>query len=266
MRGTEPGLASADDVRLAASSGRLLRVAETASTNTLALDRALAGATLPLWVLADRQTAGRGRAGRAWQAAEGNLFASLAISPAEPPQRAGELSLVAGVAVIEAVRALIPTAHARLKWPNDVMIEQGKVGGILIESTSLGARRLAVIGIGLNLAAAPSDVPYAAALPDAVGPLDMLAALAGSLGRWLDRWNAGSGFAAVREAWLPAADPLGTPITVNAGRSRLAGTYAGLADDGALLLARPDGRTERITFGDVIVAPHDEDQPHEHAP
>jgi BirA family transcriptional regulator, biotin operon repressor / biotin---[acetyl-CoA-carboxylase] ligase len=309
MAGTEQRIASADDVLLAATPARLVHVVETASTNTLALDRALAGAPLPLWVLADRQTAGRGRAGRSWQAAEGNLFASLAISPAGPPQRAGELSLVAGVAVVDAVRALVP-GEARLKWPNDIILGRsgagrdatfvgrsgagpdallsgrsgaspdallsgrsgaspdataGKVGGILIESTSLGPMRIAVIGIGLNLAAAPADVPGAAVLPGAVAPRAMLAALARSLGRWLDCWDAGAGFAAVREAWLAAAGPLGTPITVNTGSKRLAGTYAGLDTDGALLLRTLDGTINRITFGDVIVAPLNEDQLHEPA-
>ena len=103
---------------------RLVHLPETDSTNAEAMRRALAGEAPPLWVLADRQTAGRGRAGRAWASQPGNLFASLLVSTSCPPALAGQLSLVAGVAAIDAIRRAAgqaPPAGLRLKWPNDIL-------------------------------------------------------------------------------------------------------------------------------------------------
>lgn len=154
------------------ASYRLLHLASTDSTNAEAMRSALAGERGPLWVLADSQTTGRGRSGRAWVSSPGNLFASLLIETVGPVARAGQLSLVAGVAAIDAIRdmgsmggppggplggPLAPGAGLRLKWPNDVLLGLAKAGGILVESSTRGAQegRVAVIGIGLNLASAP---------------------------------------------------------------------------------------------------------------
>src|SRR6185437_573813 len=139
---------------------RILHLRETGSTNADAMRLALKGEDLPLWVIADRQTAGRGRAGRSWVSPTGNLYASLAICCAAPIEKAGQLSLVAGISLFDAIRAttgLAPDAGLRLKWPNDVLLGLAKMGGILVESTSARGSPgfLAVLGFGVNIDNAP---------------------------------------------------------------------------------------------------------------
>ncbi len=241
---------------------RLLHLPETDSTNAEAMRRALAGAPAPFWIVADRQSAGRGRSGRGWASEAGNLFASLTVSTTCAPELAGQLSLVAGVAAIEAInRAAAQPAPAglRLKWPNDILIGAAKTGGILIESTTLKARgeRLAVIGVGLNLVSAPASLGHAATFLSAHGlslsPQRALCFLAEAMDDWLKTWNDARGFAEVREAWLKRAGPIGEPLTVHAGGGLVAGRFAGLDQEGALLVAGPDGIERRFTYGDVML-------------
>jgi BirA family biotin operon repressor/biotin-[acetyl-CoA-carboxylase] ligase len=242
---------------------RLVHLAQTDSTNAEAMRRALAGERGPLWVLADRQTAGRGRSGRAWASASGNLFASLLIETACPVAKMGQLSLVAGVAAIDAVRrAVLPapeTALLRLKWPNDVLLGSAKAGGILVESSARvgNGDRVAVIGVGLNLASAPTDLgpgaTHLAAHGLTLSPPDALCFLADTMDVWLKTWNESRGFAAVRSGWLERAGPIGEPLTVHAVEGPVAGRFAGLDDEGALLIAAPEGGVRRFSYGDVTL-------------
>ncbi len=242
---------------------RLAHLTETDSTNAEAMRRALAGEPAPLWVLADRQTSGRGRSGRAWASQPGNLFASLLVSTACAPAQAGQLSLAAGVAAIDAIRKaaapLTPPAGLRLKWPNDILIGAAKAGGILAESTTRnsGAERLAVIGIGLNLASAPGDLGRAATFLSAHGlslsPQRALCFLADAMDGWLRTWNDARGFADVRRAWLERAGSIGEPLTVHTGGGIASGRFAGIDEEGALLIAGPDGRERRFSYGDVML-------------
>jgi BirA family biotin operon repressor/biotin-[acetyl-CoA-carboxylase] ligase len=249
---------------------RLVHLPEVDSTNLEAMRRALAGEEGPLWVLADRQTAGRGRSRRAWASEPGNLFASLLVTTACPPAKAGQLSLVAGVAAIEAIRkagALAAGAHLRLKWPNDILIGPGKTGGILVESSRRGseAGMLAVIGVGLNLASAPAELgrgaTYLAQHGLPLSPREALCFLAGAMDAWLKTWDDGQGFALIREAWLARAGAVGEPLTVHASEGPIEGRFVGLDAEGALVIAGPDGRERRFTFGDVTLAnmPRDAD-------
>ena len=119
-------------------------LASVDSTNAEAMRRVQAGEPGPLWILAERQDSGRGRSGRGWSSEPGNLHASLLVTLAAPQPKAYQLALVAGVAVFDAITASVhPTMPGlSLKWPNDIMIDGTKAGGILIES-SLGSGRLA---------------------------------------------------------------------------------------------------------------------------
>lgn len=244
---------------------RLVHLAETTSTNAEAMRLALAGETGPLWVLADRQTGGRGRAGRAWASLPGNLHASLLLSTSCAAAKAGQLSLVAGVAAIDAIREagpLAPSAALRLKWPNDILIGGAKTGGILVESTR-GARAglVAVVGVGLNLAAAPADLGRAATNLAAHGltlsPNEALCFLAGAMQTWIATWDDGAGFARVREAWLARAGAPGERLAVQGAEGPIEGRFAGLDAEGALLIAGADGGERRFTFGDVSLGPDD---------
>lgn len=225
---------------------------------------ALAGEPGPLWVRAERQTAGRGRSGRGWVSLSGNLHASLLIRPRCAIADAAQLSLVAGVALFDAVRRLSAPgdpAGLRVKWPNDILIADAKLGGILIESTIVapGSQLVTVVGLGLNLAAAP-DVParpatHLAAHGLSCSPRDMLHALDSALWSWLSCWDDGRGFARVREGWLARAGAQGERVSVNAGGGPVAGRFAGLGVDGALLILDDAGRERRFTFGDVTLLP-----------
>ncbi len=239
-----------------------IRLSETASTNQDALRLALAGEKLPLWVSAERQSAGRGRSGRTWVSVAGNLHASVAISVAAPPALAGQLALVSGLALYEAVRAAAPPAKKmdlRLKWPNDLLIGAAKVGGILVESTTVGDKAgiIAVIGFGLNIAAAPDQLGRAVTSLCAAGietePETVLQNLAEELKVWLERWDNTRGFGAIRSSWMERAGPLGEHITFNSGQGPVHGTYQGLSETGGLI-AEVEGRRETITFGDVMLA------------
>ena len=232
------------------------------STNAEALRLASAGEEGGLWVWADTQQAGRGRSGRSWTSPRGNLHASLLLRPRVPLVTALQLSLLAGVAAHDAVSALAAGAGAapvlRLKWPNDILLNGAKFGGVLIESRA-GADKDApavIIGIGLNLAHAPADLARpVASLADAgvaAGPAQALAALAWAMAEWIAQWRNGTGFESIRGAWLERAKPLGGPLSVRLGAELVTGTFLGIDGMGALRLKTEAGE-RRITAGDVSI-------------
>ncbi|MEO8421864.1 MAG: biotin--[acetyl-CoA-carboxylase] ligase [Hyphomicrobium sp.] len=236
---------------------KLLTLDEVDGTNAEAMRRVLAGERGPLWISAARQTAGRGRSGRAWTSQSGNLFASFVTTLDCPPAKAGQLSLVAGVAVIDAIRRAGSVPGLRLKWPNDILVSTAKTGGILVESTSrpLHAGTTAVVGIGLNLVSSPADLGRAATFLAqhalALSPREALCFLAQTMSDWIGIWENGEGFARVREAWLDRAGPYGEALTVNAPSGPVTGSFAGLDDSGALLIDDAGGRQLTFSFGDV---------------
>ena len=243
---------------------RVLHLAETPSTNLDAMARAIAGEVTPFWVMADRQTAGKGRSGRAWGSLPGNLHTSVAHRFSCDQSHAAQLSLVAGVAIIDAVRALAtdqPDANinmVRLKWPNDIMVGDAKLGGILIETTSDFARGglVCVIGFGLNVVSCPDmdrKLAHLQQLGLVVTAERVQTALSVALADALDVWNEGFGFATIRARWLDAGLAQGTGIVVNAGNGVASGVFAGLDDGGALLMRDAAGRVAKFTFGDVTL-------------
>lgn len=242
-------------------SYRTVVLEEVGSTNREAFLRAEAGEAGPLWFTARRQTAGRGRSGRRWASEPGNLYASLLVRLACLPGAVPQLSLLAGVAVIDAIRQAaagsVPAA-LRLKWPNDVLIGQAKCAGILAESMSGHDAVTAVIGIGLNLAWHPTDLGRAAThLAEhgiRIAPDGMLGCLDEAMQHWLAVWGCGSGFEHVRSGWLDRAGPVGESCSVNTGTEQLEGTFRGLDANGALLMKDKEGRQRIIAFGDVMLA------------
>jgi len=225
----------------------LRSVAETGSTNDDLAALAEAGAPEGLWLRADRQSGGKGRQGRAWQSPPGNLHAStlVRLRPGDPP--APTLALVAAVALHEAVRPEAPTA--RIKWPNDLLVEGAKLAGILLERQGDAV----VIGFGVNLALHP-DLPdrpatsLEALAGRAPGPHAFLTRLAPIFEVWIGRWR-GEGLDPVRTAWAAAAHPPGTPIATGDAR----GAFDGLDESGALRLRLADGQIKVINAGDVFL-------------
>ena len=249
------------------SRHRIIELSETGSTNADAMRLALSGEVLPIWVIAERQSAGRGRAGRAWVSEVGNLYASLALTADSPRQKAGELSLVAGIALVEAIRAISPLAQTcglRLKWPNDLLVGPAKAGGILVETMTARGEPgfLAVLGFGLNIAACPAELGRATAslaqygiVTSPAGERREAEMHADQCEAWIAIWNNGQGFDCVRDAWMERAGAIGEAIIIQTTSGPVSGTYQGLAPSGALL-AEVAGRTETITYGDVtLIAP-----------
>ena len=236
---------------------RLLSHARIASTSDEAKSLAAAGAPEGTLVWAREQSQGRGRQGRAWASPPGNLYASLILRPDVQALVAAQLSFVAAVAVGAACAELAPDAAIGFKWPNDVLLAGRKMAGILLESEAQPDGRLAwlVLGIGINLATYPVNAAYPATALSATGadvaPERMLSALGHHFLSWHERWQQGRGFATVRESWLARAQRLGQEIRVRLPRAELAGVFAGLDQDGALLLQTQAG-ARRIDAGEVF--------------
>ncbi|WP_316243051.1 biotin--[acetyl-CoA-carboxylase] ligase [Jannaschia aquimarina] len=204
----------------------------------------------PVWVLACHQTAARGRRGRPWSMPEGNFAASLAWHPTGSPAEHGLRSFTASLALAEALEAFGVTGLT-LKWPNDVLRHGGKLAGILLESPAPG---LLVLGIGVNLAAAPEAVEAGAlspaALDGSIAPealLDVLAPAFAAREAQLVR----DGFGPIREDWLARAGGLGGPVTARLMTREVRGTFADVDEVGHLVLDTPQGR-QHLPAGDVF--------------
>ncbi|HEX5380581.1 MAG TPA: biotin--[acetyl-CoA-carboxylase] ligase [Phenylobacterium sp.] len=230
---------------------------ELDSTNAEARRRAEAGEGGPVWITALRQTAGRGRRGRSWDTAAGNLAATLLFVTDKPPAEAAQVSFIAALAAADLAETCLGPGVGRLKWPNDLMIHGRKAAGILVESGSRedGSLWLAV-GIGINLAHAPTDVERPAAAfaefmsapPAPRAALDILAA---RFEHWRALWAA-QGFAPIARAWTERALGLGAPCEARLPNQTYRGIAEGLDLDGALRLRLDDGAILRITAGDVF--------------
>jgi BirA family transcriptional regulator, biotin operon repressor / biotin---[acetyl-CoA-carboxylase] ligase len=242
---------------------RLEAHAALGSTNEAALARARAGEGGPLWITASRQTAGRGRRGRAWVSEPGNLYATLLLTDPSPPHRAAELSFVAALAVHDAMVALVASAapavapRVAIKWPNDVLIDGAKSAGILIEGEGASGGVVAVAaGIGVNCAHHPRDLEFAAtdlaALGLAVDPEGLFRVLSRTMLDRLAQWDRGNGFPATRSDWLQRAAGLGGNVRVLFGARELEGRFETLNAAGCLVLRLDDGTTQAIATGDVF--------------
>jgi BirA family biotin operon repressor/biotin-[acetyl-CoA-carboxylase] ligase len=237
---------------------RLVALDSVGSTNEEARRLAAAGAEDGTLVWAREQTAGRGRRGRAWRSPRGNLYLSLVLRPDCAPGEAAQLGFVAALAVGATCGGFVPPlTDLHYKWPNDVLLGGRKVSGILIESESDPAGRLAwlVLGLGLNVAAAPEATAFPATSLRDEGAGDLpvepvLEALARHFLAWTDRWLA-DGFAPVRAAWKRRAWRLGEEIHARLPNDELRGRFEDLDETGALVLETAAG-PRRITAGEVF--------------
>ena len=230
-----------------------LVLGETPSTNAEALRRA---PVRPTWFLALKQTAPRGSRGRAWITQSGNFAATLALPDPGPPEEASRHAFAAGLALHDALSRLTgrPRAFA-LKWPNDVLMEGGKLAGILLERD-----RVLAIGFGVNLAAAPAreEVRPGSTRPVALAPMARIApeALLDALAPAFAARDAErrAGFETIRRAWLARAAQLGQTVTARTLREAHRGVFETIDDLGCLILRTPGGRL-RVSSADVFFEP-----------
>jgi BirA family biotin operon repressor/biotin-[acetyl-CoA-carboxylase] ligase len=240
-----------------AAGARLVVHGTIDSTNAELLRLARAGERGPLWVVARRQSAGRGRRGRTWVSEPGNLYASLLLTDPAPPERAPELSFVGALALHDAIAGRIPglAARLKLKWPNDLLIDRHKFAGILVE----GEGAAVVAGFGVNCIHHPAGVAYPATDLAAAGvratPEGVFMPLSAAMVVRLGEWGRGAGFAQIRADWLKRAAGLGKPTTIALLEGERSGIFEGIDDRGCLLLRLADGTIQAIAAGDVLAGP-----------
>lgn len=234
------------------------------STNVQAMTLAGDARFDSAWICAREQLAGKGRSGRVWRSAKGNLFSSFLFRPGCDLDTVLQLPIVAAVACRSAVANAL--AHAgvisdlqavQVKWPNDILLRGDKVGGILIETQHVKGVVWVVIGIGLNLASVPENVDQPvtclASHGCAMSQEQGLELLSQEMSQALHIWEAGAGFDRIRELWMRYAAYLGCEMEgLDGSGASIAGTFVGLDAQGALLLKSSTG-LETITYGDVTV-------------
>ncbi len=231
------------------------------STSAEAKRLAGGGASHGAVIWAKRQTAGRGRMGREWVSAEGNLFVTVLLSPPVALDECPQLSFVAALAVADTLDGIVPDPSlVRCKWPNDVLIAGKKIAGILLESFTtkelVTERQWIAVGVGINVDSYPEHVLFPATSLTESG-VELISAKI-VLSRFThhfvaryDEWVAG-GFASIRKAWQAKAYQINQPVEVIVGEDRLSGIFAGVDDRGQLLLKTEAKKPQAILAGDVF--------------
>lgn len=213
----------------------------------------------PTWIMGRRQTKGRGRQGRVWTQPAGNLGATLIYRPEASPAEAARRTFMASNALFEALAIYVDRSKLSLKWPNDVLLNGGKVAGILLESSGGGPFvDWLSVGFGVNLREAPPSEPDAAFAPvsllgeggEAVAPEVFLSVLAGAWATQDGKLRA-FGFARIRDDWLRHAARLGETITARTAREEITGMFDTIDDEGNLVLITGKG-PRAIAAADVF--------------
>ena len=234
---------------------RVHRFAEIDSTNRFLLDRARAGAPDRTVAVADHQTAGRGRLGRTWEARPGSsLLVSVLLRPVADPGRIGRSAAAVGLALADAL-AEVAGVDARLKWPNDLVVADAKLAGVLAESDLVGGEvRAVVVGAGCNLradAVQPELAGVATACETVAGRAPDRDALLDAFLAALDHHLAAPD--ALADAVRARSATLGRRVRVDLGADRvIEGRAVDLADSGALVVRSDDGTETTVAVGDVV--------------
>lgn len=235
----------------------LIRLDDVPSTMSEAAARA-PSITKPTWITAHRQTAARGRRGRTWQNPKGNLAATLVLKPNAAPQDAALRAFTASLALYHALADVVPSDQLALKWPNDVLLANRKVAGILLESAGTGARvDWLAIGIGVNVVASPDADADAAFAPISLAEFgvedtatDLLTRLAHQTTAFETTLTT-EGFAPIRKAWLDRAAKIGETITARTTQDTFTGVFDTIDDTGQLVLSGAKGQVV-VPAGDVF--------------
>lgn len=243
----------------------LLSYDELDSTNEEARRLAEGGGSHGAVIWAKRQTAGRGRMGRLWVSTEGNLFCSILLAPNCTHELSAQLSFVAAVAAAETLESIIPDSEEiRCKWPNDILLGDKKIAGILLESfetaditaASNKMVRWVVVGVGINVDSCPAstDIPATYLKKAGVEIISAKIVLSRFIHHFITEYDvwAKTGFAPIRKKWLKYAFRIGKPIEVRLPKVTHTGIFEGIDTSGQLLL-KPNGRRRvAISAGDVF--------------
>ncbi len=261
---SSPDLLRVDDIRTGLRTrtvGKAVHLLqETGSTNTVAMELAAGGAQEGTVVIAEAQTAGRGRLGRKWISPKGNLYLSVIFRPAVPVYKAPLITLMGAVAAATAIRSFCKLP-AVIKWPNDIQLSSKKAGGLLTEMSAEPDRiRHIVLGIGLDVnmdpAALPPDVrsistTVAAEVGERIDRTGLLRELLRELDRWYAVFRDKSG--AVLDEWRALNCTLGSRVSVNEAGMSFTGEARDIDIEGRLLVRLDDGTDRTVNAGDVTL-------------
>lgn len=234
---------------------RLHPVEETDSTNEDVKKAAVLGEAEGLVVRALRQTGGKGRQGRVWFSPEGNLYVSLLLRPNCAAQTASFYAFVAAMAVYDVVRDFVPVRKVAVKWPNDVLVEDKKICGILVEAAPIEDDKIPwlVVGTGINIASFPENPLYPATSLAAEGAKTSVDEVLQTYLRHFERWRqvlATKGFDALREAWLERAKK--GRLKTHCGSETISGEFVDMDRFGRLVLSLDNGEIRSFSSGDVL--------------
>lgn len=237
---------------------RHLALEQTISTNTLCLDYAAAGEEGNLWITAEMQSGGKGSRGRDWQSQRGNLFASLLLANPSEKSRLADLTFIAALSVRAAIQKFSNSKNTiELKWPNDVMLNDRKCSGILLESVHHQDRSYVVVGIGINCQHFPAETLHPSTSLFAEGievsSSTLFKTLTKTMASYLSLWKHGHNFSAIRDLWLDCAYNLGQKISVLIpGENATEGHFASIDENGYMLLELNDGSLRQISTADIF--------------
>lgn len=247
---------------------KIITLDEANSTNQQLREEARTGAKHGTVLWARKQTEGRGRNGRSWESPAGGLYASLLLRPGKNPAQIAQLSFVAAVSAHKALASILcdgvasgevraADADIRLKWPNDILLNGRKLGGILLESSIEGGKvDWVILGLGVNIERYPEGCEFPATSLAAAGVTGISAKIV--LSRFLYSfaedyavWSR-EGFTPFRQLWLHQASFLGELIQARTESGTQEGIFEDLDEEGALVLRTRQGEIHRITCGDVF--------------
>jgi BirA family biotin operon repressor/biotin-[acetyl-CoA-carboxylase] ligase len=235
------------------------------STNFEAKRLAGGGASHGAVIWARRQTAGRGRLGREWVSADGNLFTTVLLNPTVDLEKCSQLSFVAALAVADTLEGILPEASKiTCKWPNDVLVDGKKISGVLLESFTtkelVSTRQWIAVGVGVNVDNFPEHVMYpATCLRDAgvelISAKIVLSRFIHNFIHRYDEWEA-KGFAPILKAWTSRAHQMGKLVEVIVGDDKVTGVFEGVDASGCMLLRDKKKNVTPISAGDVFYKEH----------
>ncbi|WP_182417237.1 biotin--[acetyl-CoA-carboxylase] ligase [Bartonella sp. HY038] len=233
------------------------------STNQLATEFAKNGDQGKLWIVADEQLAGRGRRGRQWVSPKGNFFVSLLLVDDFAPHNAATLGFVTGVSLIEALeqhkRSIgfgIFNEPVKLKWPNDLLVGDAKLSGILLELVTLPNQNHAIIiGIGGNIVSSPDNMPYPTAALHNIGyNIDAAQWFESLSDTWATNyklWDKGKNLSAIRDKWLQHAANLGGRVNIMVNGELITGVFETIDENCQLVIYQDNGVRKTISAGEV---------------